>query len=79
VAVQVSGIAAQNFTISIVARTGDAIAGHTIQYVGSPAINNRGLIVFTARLSDIPTPECPDVAATALCANPVKRYHAALK
>jgi hypothetical protein len=71
VAMQVSSIAARDFTLSIVARTGDAIAGHTIQYLGSPAINNRGLIVFTARFSDIPAPECPGVPATALCTSAI--------
>jgi hypothetical protein len=68
---QVSSIAAQNFTLSIVARTGDAIAGHTVQYLGSPAINNRGLVVFTARFSDVPAPECPGAAATALCTSAI--------
>jgi hypothetical protein len=64
-------IAAQDFTLSIIARTGDAIAGHTIQFLGSPAINNRGLVVFTARFSDMPPPECPGVAATALCTSAI--------
>jgi len=71
VAMQVSSIAARDFNLSIVARTGDAIAGHTLQYLGSPAINNRGLIVFTARFSDIWAPECPGVAATALCTSAI--------
>lgn len=60
-----------HFTLSIVARTGDSIAGHTLSYLGSPAINNKGLVVFTARFSDIPPPECLGVTATELCMSAV--------
>lgn len=71
--VQVSPVVAQggtnfaHFTLSIVKRTGDTVEGHTLSYLGSPVINNKGLIVFTARFSDIPAPECLGVTATALC------------
>jgi hypothetical protein len=70
---QVSPVVAQDkadfkhFSLSVVTRTGDTITGHTLSNLGSPAINNKGLIVFTARFSDIPTPECLGVTATALC------------
>lgn len=70
-----SPIAAQEhferFTLRLVTRTGDTVAGHVISYLGSPTINNQGLIVFTARFNDIPTPDCPGVTATALCTSAI--------
>jgi hypothetical protein len=56
-----------DYTLSVVARTGDAVENHRLSYLGSPAINNRGQIAFTARLADLPEPACPWVAGTALC------------
>ena len=58
------------FTLRVIARTGDVIDGHTIIYLGSPAINNVGSIVFTANLSDVSIPRCLQ-AATALCTSAI--------
>ena len=54
-----SGVAQNppDYTLSIVARTGDTIDKHKLLYLGSPAINNKGEIVFTARFADRPEPE----------------------
>jgi hypothetical protein len=64
-----SGVAQNppDYTLSIVARTGDTIDKHKLLYLGSPAINNKGEIVFTARFADRPEPECRWVSATAVC------------
>lgn len=63
---------AQNahFTSIIVIRTGDRVAGRAVAYLGSPAINNKGLIVFTARFEDDRL-DCVGVTAPALCVSAI--------
>ena len=64
------GAQSGHVTYSVVIQTGDRVAGRAVTYLGSPAINNKGLIVFTARFENDRL-DCAGVTAQALCVSAV--------